>query len=706
MNTFKKVILASAFSSVALVGFGAMNVGPYSLIPNHRFNKPMFSAMTQPRQATPNYFDIWATNNTVGSEATRGAIEDPIDSFTQIPDYTELSTPYGTYFVTMKYDYEDHYVNEYYTERILTGYTLTFYDPEFQPAGTIKDVIEFDASKGETATAHCIIDNYTSTHFFNNDDNLEIMVYLGIKTGPDFDYHPNFYEKVYSLGGEKDENGNDKCIYTVEGRLVDTVTTGGADNAYLSFVNDKYYSAKDYADPVERANATTTTVTVYGKGDSQPVVVMQKDIKMVSYPGDTTDGIYIISKTADSTPYLFFSHYEKPYFVNPLGGAIDESATANNNFIIEAYKLSGDKSELVSTTSIPVVIPQNEEKLMYAFYSIGDLTWKNDIDMTVNGTPAAPAYIVKTAVTEAADLDTQSASYDIYSADGKLIRNVSKDTESFKTLNQAGSKEPHVMFVAFDDNGDYLFNFVDLYSGKVVMSIPQIYEGEPLMAEAERIKDGDGYKYAIILQNDFIDDDYTTYKRLAWFDQNGKLDRIDKINMGKDVQASILNMTPEVLDPYVFDTDPAMEYAVLVKRTYDNTVRNEFLIVDDTDEWYANFSADDGKGDPVLFTVAPSSNGNKLYMAYNDGRNYTIDVYSLPFASLGVDSILDENNAQAYFSGDTIIATGAEITVYTLGGVKTLNGRDALSTATLSKGVYVAVINAGKGKPSAFKFTK
>lgn len=706
MNTITKLILASAFSSVALAGFSAMNVGPYSLIPNHRFNKPMFSAMTSPLQAAPSYFDIYATNNAVGNEATRGALEDPIDSFTKIPDYTELYTPKGTYFVTIEYDNEYNYVNEYYTEVITKGFTLTFYDPQFNLAGTIKDKINFDEAKGESATAHCILDNYVSTNFFNDDDNLEIMVYLGIKTGPNFDYHPNFYEKVYSLGGEKDADGNDKCIYTFEGRLVDTISNGTEDGTYLSFVNDKYYSAKDYSDPVERANATTTTVSVYGKGDGEPELVMQKDIKMVTYPGDTTDGIYIITKEANGVPYFFFSHYEKPYFVNPLGGATDESATANNNFLIETYKITGKNAELVNTTSIPVVIPQNDEKLMYAFYSIGSLGWKNDIDLVVNGSPEAPAFIVRTDVTEAADLESATSSYDIYNAQGKLVRNVVGDAESFTVLNSAGSKEPHVMFVTFDDNGDYVFKFVDLYSGNVVMTIPQVYEGESLMASAERIKDGDGYKYAILLQNDYIDDDYVAFKRVAWFDDKGNLDHIDKINMGKDIQASILYMSPTVLDPYLFDNDPGMEYAVLVKRTYGETVRNEFLIVDDSGEWYANFSADDGKGDPVLFTVVPAVDGNKLYMTYNDGRNYTIDVYNLPFESLGVDSILDSDNNQAYFAGDTIIANGAEITIYTLGGVKTLSGRDALSTASLAKGVYIAVINSGKGKPSAIKFTK
>ncbi|MCH5224365.1 MAG: hypothetical protein J1D77_00145 [Muribaculaceae bacterium] len=705
MSISKKALLAVTLAGLSASAFADSALAPYSLIPNHRFDKPMFSAMTLPRQADSRNFDIFAENQSVKSDALTRAESDPGNSFNGVPEYSEITTPVGRFFVTMDYEIEENYVNEYYTEKIITGFNLTFYDGQFKEVGSIKDKIEFDSAKGETATAHCIVDNYASQHFFNDDDNIEVMVYLGIKTGPNFDYHPNFYEKVYSLGGEKNEEGYDKCIYTMEGRLVDTISNGTEEGTYLTFVNDIYYSAKDYPDPVARAKATTTKVSIYGYGATgTPELVMEKDIKMVSYPGDTTDSPYLISKNVNGTSYMVFSFYELPYFVNPLGGAEDESATTNNNFVIETWKL-GAEPQPVTTTKIKVEIPFNPDKLMYAFYSIGDLTWKGDIDMTYNGTPESPAYIVKTDVVAASDLESVASSYDLYKADGTLDHNIANNVENFIQLSSAGSDEPHIMFITVDDNGDYIFKFVDLYSGNIAMTIPQIYDGEPLMASAERIKDGNEYKYAILLQNDYVDDDYVVFKRLAWFDQKGNLDHIDKIHIGKDVQASTLNMQASVLNPYLFDDDPEMEYAVLVKRTYDATVRNEFIIVDHTGEWYAHFTADDGKGDPYMLTVVPNGNGGTLYMTYNDGVNYNMDVYSLPFENLGVESIIGES-ANAYYNGTAIVAPGSSIVLFNISGVKAAAGKEYVETVSLPKGVYVAVITESNGKKSAFKFTK
>lgn len=702
--TNKSILAAGALSLFAFSALAAGH-GPYSLLDNHRFNKPMFSAMTMPNYQ---YNTLWGVKNyDVKDVATRAENPEPIGSFNDLPDYMEISTPQGTMFVTSSYEYQDIVHNEYWTESVLKGFEFTFYDKDFNKVATLSDEIEVDPEKGESVPAHCLLNPYVTTNFFNDDDSPEIMVYIGIKTGPEQDYHPNFYEIAYSLGGEKDADGYDVPLYTFTGRCVD-MASDSEGNHYLSLVNDIFYSAEDYPDPVDRANATTTKVDVYGKGaDGNPALIYTRNIQMAAYPGDTTESMYIITKNEGGVPYYVFSNYEKPYFVNPLGGASDESATPDNTFVIEVVKLADGSMQPVSETRIPVDIPIKEDKLMYAFYSIGGLTGKQDVDMSVNGTPEAPAFIVRHDITEAADLESSNSSYDIYSADGKIIRNLTTNAENFMPLSSAGSSQPHVMFISQDSKGNYTFEFIDLYSGDKVMSLPQQFEGESLTTTCDRIKGEDGkYHYAFVTQTDDLDDDGNFYKKIVWVNQDASLDRIDRMNMGKDVQASFVNLYGAVMDPYLFDNDDAMEYAILVKRTYGETVRNEFIVADDSGEWYVHFTEDDGRGEPYLFTVIPGADGGRLYMSYMNGNIMNVDVYSLPFDTLGVESIFDDNRFEASYENGEFIAPGSAIAIFTIDGKKVASARGNLSIENLKKGVYVAVFTDANGKTVSKKFVK
>ena len=634
----------------------------------------LFNDLPLMHKQGPRVFSVNALDDMYHGEVgmTKNTVDAPVGSFNNLPDYTEILTEDGSLFVTTHLTKEYIPVSEYFSETIVTAFTFTFYDSEFNLIGTIHDKVTYDPSKGESDTAglaggdHCLISTIVTKHFFNDDDNYEVMVSLG-KKAPGNDYHPNFYEQVYSLGGEKDAEGNDKCLYTFNGLLADCVY-GEGDDCYLTFVREEYFTAAQYPDPVERANHTVNHITVYGKAvDGEPVEVYKKDILLVTYPNDTADGtIYLISKNVNGTPYFYFSHYELPYFVNPLGGATDESATENNNFIIETKAIVDGEMKDICQTSIPVVIPKDDDHLYYSFYSIGGLTWRDDIDTTVNGTPEAPAFIVMNSICQAANLEAVLSSYNIYKADGTVLRPLTSNAENFVVLNRAGSDQPHVMFIRVPQEGQYQFDFVDLYSGETTFSCPQVFNGEPLTASVDRIRTADGsYKYGFVMSYDDIDDDNNIIKRVKWLNTDGTEDRVDRINMGPEVQMSLLNFYGDILSPRIFDEDDEMEYAVLVKRTYGATVRNEFMIVDHNGEWYAHFSSDDRRGEPNLLTVYPGANGEggRLYMAYIGNAGFNIDVYALPFTNtLSVDSIEADDSEEA-----------GEAVYYNLQGVRVNN---------------------------------
>lgn len=526
---------------------------------------------------------------------------DPVVSFNDMPRFDYLEGPDGsTWFYTAEYEFKTVVHNEMWTEDMISAFTFTIYDNQFNVVGKVSDDVEF--APNETRAREVTLDAAVSAKFFNTDDNLEVMVFYVMNTE---EYVNHYYYKVYSIGGEKNAKGRDVSIATIEGSCADAVNAGTADaeDFYFTFIDNPvvdFDGPIPSAEYIEYINTIAYRLTTYTKAvdGNGPIAVMEKDIYVTRVPGDTTDGIYFISKVENGQLYLIYSQYAKPYFVEPVLLTGDESATPDNSFVIETYAVSGIVSQLVSATTIPVDYPDSSDMLRYAYYSIGSVAWANDIDMSVNGTPSAPAYIVAHDVETVSSEDVAS-NYEIYGNDGRLVRTIASGTESIQVMQVAGS-QPQVLFVTLDDDDKYQFRFANLYDGRTLFTLSQENGGDPISAACALVRATDGsINYAFEMSKYEEDESGNTYIRVAWFKSDGTFDRIDRINLGGDVQAAMVNLDPAGLHPDVYDTDDAMEYAVLVKRSHGAATRNEFMIVDDSGKMYAKFSADDKRGDPT-----------------------------------------------------------------------------------------------------------
>lgn len=630
MKKFQLLLAVGALSTFAMTQISAAEAG---FVQNHiqverhgrsfRGNKPFTT-------------DVMSETNVAHKKVSADNKITPDISFANLPHYDYLEGPDGsTWFYTAEYDIETVEHSEYWVEDLIQAFTFTIYDNEFNVVGTVTDSIHL--APGETRAREVVLDPAVSAHFFNTDDNIEVMVFYAMNTDI---FVNNYYYKVYSVGGEKDAYGNDVSLATIDGRCIDATnasTVPGEEDFYYTFVSDPVLNEDDiskYPSYVEYLNSRTYDLATFRKATDStgPVEIFHKGIYATRIPGDTTDGVYFISKVIDGKLYLIYSQYEKPYFVDPTGGALDESATPDNSFVIEVFSTTGGEPSLVSTTKIPVEILSTSTQLIYSFYSIGSVAWSNDIDMTVNGTPDAPAFLVARDNANAATLEDFSSSYDLYANDGTLIKNLATDTESLVVFRNHDGEQPQVMFIKADQNGAYTFSFANLYSAETLFSIDQQNGDDPLTASCDRVRKADGsYMYVFELAEYFFTMDGKQYVRVAWFNDKGELDHIDNIDMGVNVQYATVNIAADVLNPYLYDDDDAMEYAILVKRTYGNTTRNEFVIVDDDGTPIITFSDDDRKGAPFLFTILPGET-NRLMMVYNDYSNFNVDLYELPFS--------------------------------------------------------------------------
>lgn len=643
--------------------------------------------------------------------ATSGkAYVKPSITFDNIPRYDYLEGPDGSiWYYTVEYKTEKIEHNPWWTEEVLKGYTFTIYNQYFETVGTVTDDIVL--GENETRAREILMDGAVTRHFFNQDDNLEVIVRLVMNTEQ---YQNHNYNLVYSLGGEKDDNGNDISVARFEGLLADAVNAGTPDNEnfYLTFVTDPdmtYEGDKATQAYIDFLNTLEFKLDTYSKAtdDKGPQLYLTKGIGITRVPGDSTNGMYYISKVHDGKLYIVYSQYEKPYLIEPVLVNGNEGATPDNTLVIETYCMDGATPELKATTRIRVVEPDSSETLHLAQYSIGSIAWSDDIDMTVNGTPDAPAFVVAHDVEEAATEDLTS-SYEIFNSKGELLHTVDSGSQNIATLALPGY-QPQILSLHYDPEIEtYSFKFNNLYDGKHLFTLDQENDGEPIMFPCEIVENKDGevkYVFEMKYTAEKVDDD--NIMKVAWFNADGTPDHVDVLNLGPNVQATMVNLDRNHLRPDAYDTDDAMEYAVLVKRTTGPTTRNEFLIVDDSGEKYATFSADDGRGDPSMYTFLPGE-PDRVMMVYVNNYAFNVDLYDLPFETIdaGVSDVITDAAVVIAYDGTTVTANGCYITVYAASGAKVATGREAVSLADLQPGVYVAAATDAAGKRHVAKLRK
>lgn len=572
----------------------------------------------------------------------RASSIDPTLSFNDLQSYDYLEAPDGSaWYYTTSYTYETVDDNGY-AQQIITAFRFDIYDSSYKLIGSVADKVDY--AENETRAVVCSLDPTVTSKFFNSNSNYEVIVTLAMNTSAEYNYEVHYYNKVYSINGAKDADGFDTVVATVPGICVDAVNAAPdrwSENFFLTFQEDVVPDpGLDYGDDYMKFLAAyKTRVTTYKKAGygSAPSPVNTVEIPNLNLPGDQMNSIYFISKVVDGKPYFFISQYEKSLFVDPTGFSQDESLTPDNYLLIDAYcmnSLYDSKFTKLTTTRFPST-PVETATESYTYYGIGTLGYSNDIDVEVNGSPLAPAYVVTRDIVYLKNPDDYVTSFCIYGNDGNMITTIADSVDGVISLSDVDGQPAQSLFVFLEDSG-YRFDFTDIYTGQVRLSLPQSVDGEMLEAIVDRVDDGNGsYRYAFLMSFDDEDNQGNTYPRVAWVNADGSLHRIDRISAGQKVARSSVNITAAVLSPYIFDTDAGMEYMVLLSRYTGNASQTatEFLVSDGDEASLFNAEATDrGVIVSVNFSPAVGSIPASMQIVRNnyDTSAYSVDIFNLP----------------------------------------------------------------------------
>lgn len=640
---------------------------------------------------------------------TRAGVDDggdtaPAPEFTLGPSTTcgDIDGPDGQllfYQMSLDYDYIEH---EYYTEKILNGYSLEIFDTDHNLVGSISDKVLY--AEDEKRTVYCDITPLVTRHFFNGDDNLEVIISLVINsTTPGYNHERSV---VYSLGGEKSADGYDVPVMVlpeIVADVLDASAPGGEENYYITFMNEQYSEYDGSEDYWANLLKSKVGLSVYTKADAGGELqkVFDYDIRMVDLPGDQEYSPFVLSLVHGGKGYFVFSHYGDSLF-NPYDFMdYDVTQREENTLVVDIYEVDGSAAKRIQSTTIPFT-KDSGDGLLASFYSVGGLRYTGDINFDDYGTAdGQAALIVSKGNQSTTDDESLSYSYYIYNPDGTLRTTIVENTSGTVGMTDIDGCETQQMFITIDDLGQYVYRFIDLVSCKEAFSMSYLMEvdgsdPDPITVNIDRVPEGDSYVYAAEMFYPVEEDDIS-FMRVAWFDSEGQYLRTDEINMGEDVRYATSNIDGVLLRKGVIMNSGETAYMILIKRGLEGTATQEELLI-------AEACSDENPYGREIMLLKPCEKGNiasviafshigvpLLMVVYADGdSNYTADFYRLPLDGMsGISPIIAAGTTGAIrFDGSTVSADGF-IEIFDISGMRVASGNSSVDLSGVASGILI-----------------
>lgn len=517
-----------------------------------------------------------------------------------------------------------------YKETKINGYEFTIYNPSFEVVGTIHDTIELTGS--ETGVADVSIGPQLTRKFFNTDDKYEAMICIATTTS---EYVNITKTLVYSLGV-------DEPLMTIPGYYVsaiNTATDAWSEKFWVTFVTEEETQTPEINGVMNMADNVFTVYKAAGyNGMEDPVMSFRVPTILVS--GE--NAMPFMATVYDGMPYFSTSMMKYCYYEDPYDYE-NENLTPDNELQIKLYTLPNKWSselELYSTTTIPSDATSSNINFLY----LGAFSYDDDIALGHYTDDGTPAFIITKEIYNVSN-DGYIYNYDVMkaapqgeTAAAEQLVSLAKGVDGGYFLSDLPGYDPQVMFI-INEGDAYRFNFVNLYTGQVESTLPQVIDDEISMsASIDRVAGGDSYLYAVSQTTGTDDAEGNTYHRIAYITPEGDIDHVDRINLGQDIAYAQVYMGEGAFNPYNFNLDDATEYMVLAKR-YDqkgSSASHDELLVVSTDPEVGTLlslreSEEFGALRYIYFSNLGTDDARLVVIYCDDSWRYTAVDYKLPF---------------------------------------------------------------------------
>lgn len=678
MGKFTRLALALSLPLVAIIATAAPTTKSTSLpdIANMRYQarnyKTLFNSDRSERINEINKLIVDKSQKSL----SRTSSLTPDFSLPASDQYEYLDGPNGAvYLCSAEFETEEFQENEYYTRKDITGYHFKIYDTGFNLIGEVKGKVQLDTitnpDNPETRVASMGLTPVLTRRFFNSDDKFEVLVYFNFNTP---DYTVNCRSMAFQLGGEKDEEGYDKPLCTINGNLCDVLEAPSgkwSEDYYLSFATDYAFPTEPGDDSFEGyVNSLGVLIETYKKvpyGSNAPAKIFEYKMRLNDWPGDQENATPLISRCIDGKPYFIVNGYTDGLWLFDEPGESGFSEQIWNDqtkFFVDIYQpTSLENPNLLQHTEIDMKLSEGDN-IFATFYYLGNLGYREDVNYDYCDEEGKANLVITTKDWDGAEMGTTS-SYYLYSPSGELKTTLGEKIDGVLGMSDINGQEPEYMFISLKDD-QYLFTFLNPFNGNVHHQINQVlpwngsYEG--LYVNADRVASGDSYKYCFELSSLGLDDKGNDIMRIGWVNTDGEIISVDEINMGQNVNMANVYIGQEVLSPYTFDTTPEREYMIIVKRgqPFSAITQEEFIISTaateekPTGNILLEITPDDVRGNLIQISALDLQNNPTLWVMFYDymTSKYTQDFYRLPFSKFAGGEGTAENPYKIATIGD------------------------------------------------------
>lgn len=503
-------------------------------------------------------------------------------------------------------------------------FSFTVYDSSFNELTTIEDDVTL--ADNETRIVDVQLGGLVTKKFFNNDDNPEFMVAIAANT-PEYVNH--YYTKVYS-GGTAGAIAQFEGYWCVD---VDTSTDAWSENFYIGFMTEQETTQPEIGGLVNSMDYVVDIYKKIGYGTACESV-LQLRIPSLLASGESWVPVIALAhdgKACFAVDYLKYSFYENPLDWN------NENLTADNELVVDFYEVPRYGTPgLTYQTRIPTVGSSSDMN----FYYLGAFMYDGDVTYGRYTGDDVPSFTITRAHYETSS-DDYTYSYDIYPAGTEQnpytdkILTLGENIVGATLMSDVRGYAPQVCFI-HDNDGDYVFDFVNLLDGTVECSLPYgITDNIAMNSGVDRVAGKGSCLYVVAQYTAESDDEGNAIEVVAYVNPDGSLHHVDRLNIGQDVAYANVFTTAYALDPYVFNTDGEREYMVLVKRYLESgssTTREELMVVSPSKGVLLNLLPDEELGNILWVDLdSKSEYGQNLCVVYqtSDFRYNTVR-YELP----------------------------------------------------------------------------
>ena len=544
--------------------------------------------------------------------------------------YGWVMGPDGYYWhYTMKLDAE--LVNDYglYKEYKYTGADVTVYDNYNKQVGS------FSVAVPDTMFCNRIqfYGPVTKKLFDNNDKTYEIMCDLHhAKNGVSYSV-----TRAYSV-----ESGAIEFDKKGSGVIFDAST-----NSFNTFQR-LIITQEDLLEGEGDQAKEYTTVDIYkSAGYGGDGCLLEKSFKLDQSKLYYMQGTYLNCYQVNGEPYFVFSEYEQPWPEDTDSEDYNDiKQRKNNNLVLRTYGMARPEGKyskeltLIDSIKVNGDVPEGFAHRTLGFGALG----YNDLSQGIFSADGDLNYVIA-AYDYVVSQDADVVTFSVYNSKGEKVKDIIKNASSswWKTLSSVPGKEDQIAFLQTIGDGDAAseqITLIDLPSCKQATVLPYMVEGNKISTTLDRKAtnaNSYGYQYVVSLAQGEQDETGNVIAPIAWINPNGTIDHKDAMNLGANGEYFTPLINETSLNPYIFDTDDAMEYVYLAKKRRtdgSNKIDNVLEVAKADGTIIRSFESNDTRRviEPSVFPVDADGKYQLVVVMQNqETNNYEMNFYELPF---------------------------------------------------------------------------